>query len=156
VSQDFLQRQVGQRYHSRKRRLSRRLGAWKVALEQKVKQTEWLESARRLPPSNIGEQKMTGEDPTPNIKPYRVLCIDGGGMRGIYTAALLDKLTGYYARLRNEEALDIGKGFDLIAGTSTGAILGCAAAIGRPMAAIVALYEEHGSGIFPHRMDRPN
>jgi hypothetical protein len=30
-------------------------------------------------------------------------------MRGIYTAALLDKVTSYYARLRNEEALDIGK-----------------------------------------------
>lgn len=85
-------------------------------------------------------------------RPYRVLCIDGGGMRGIYTAALLDKLTGYYARLRNEDALDIGKGFDLIAGTSTGAILGCAAAIGRPMSAIVSLYEQHGAAIFPHRI----
>ncbi len=73
-------------------------------------------------------------------------------MRGIYTAALLDKLTNYYARQRNVEALDVGKGFDLIAGTSTGAILGCAAAIGRPMASIVALYEEHGSAIFPHRI----
>lgn len=41
-----------------------------------------------------------------HVKPFRVLCIDGGGMRGIYTAALLDKLTGYYARLRNVEALD--------------------------------------------------
>lgn len=61
-------------------------------------------------------------------RPYRVLCIDGGGMRGIYTAALLDKLSSYYAKLRNAEALDIGKGSDLIAGTSTGAILGCAAA----------------------------
>ncbi|PTM90148.1 patatin-like phospholipase family protein [Mycoplana dimorpha] len=86
------------------------------------------------------------------VKPYRVLCIDGGGMRGIYTAALLDKLTGYYARLRNVEALDFGKGFDLIAGTSTGAILGCAAAIGRPMSSIVALYEQHGAAIFPHRI----
>ncbi|MGG6893672.1 patatin-like phospholipase family protein [Rhizobium sp. BR 315] len=87
-----------------------------------------------------------------HVKPYRVLCIDGGGMRGIYTAALLDKLAGYYSRLRNAEALDIGKGFDLIAGTSTGAILGCAAAIGRPMSSIVAMYEEHAAAIFPHRI----
>ncbi len=85
-------------------------------------------------------------------RPYRVLCIDGGGMRGIYTAALLDKLTNYYARHREVPALDVGKGFDLIAGTSTGAILGCAAAIGRPMSSIVKLYEEHGSAIFPHRI----
>ncbi|PWW03838.1 patatin-like phospholipase [Hoeflea marina] len=94
---------------------------------------------------------MTDTTPVPD-RPYRVLCIDGGGMRGIYTAALLDKLTNYYARLRNVEALDVGKGFDLIAGTSTGAILGCAAAIGRPMSSVVALYEEHGAAIFPHRI----
>lgn len=95
---------------------------------------------------------MITESEIPMKRPYRVLSIDGGGMRGIYTAALLDKLTSYYARLRGEEALDIGKGFDLIAGTSTGAILGCAAAIGRPMSSIVALYEEHGAAIFPHRI----
>lgn len=95
---------------------------------------------------------MIDESGVPTKRPYRVLCIDGGGMRGIYTAALLDKLTGNYAKLRNVDALDIGKGFDLIAGTSTGAILGCAAAIGRPMSSIVALYEEHGTAIFPHRI----
>lgn len=95
---------------------------------------------------------MTNASDNSLTKPYRVLCIDGGGMRGIYTAALLDKLTAYYAKLRNVEALDIGKGFDLIAGTSTGAILGCAAAIGRPMSSVVRLYEEHGAAIFPHRI----
>jgi hypothetical protein len=52
---------------------------------------------------------MIAESEIPTKRPYRVLCIDGGGMRGIYTAALLDKVTSYYARLRNEEALDIGK-----------------------------------------------
>ncbi|MBY5793052.1 patatin-like phospholipase family protein [Rhizobium leguminosarum] len=95
---------------------------------------------------------MTNASEISQPRPYRVLCIDGGGMRGIYTAALLEKLTRYYATLRNEEALDIGKGFDLIAGTSTGAILGCAAAIGRPMSSVVKLYEDHGSSIFPHRI----
>jgi hypothetical protein len=96
---------------------------------------------------------ITEKDKVHAVKPYRVLCIDGGGMRGIYTAALLDKLTNYYARIRDVEALDVGKGFDLIAGTSTGAILGCAAAIGRPMSSVVALYEEHGAAIFPHRIN---
>lgn len=95
---------------------------------------------------------MSDTMPASPMRPYRVLCIDGGGMRGIYTAALLDKLANYYARIRGVEALDIGKGFDLISGTSTGAILGCAAAIGRPMSSVVALYEEHGSAIFPHRI----
>jgi predicted acylesterase/phospholipase RssA len=73
-------------------------------------------------------------------------------MRGIYTAAFLDRLLHQYAVIRGEEALDLGKGFDLISGTSTGAILGCAAAIGRPMSEIVRLYEDNGWKIFPHRI----
>ncbi len=83
---------------------------------------------------------------------YRVLSLDGGGMRGIYTAAFLARLTDQFSRTRNEAALDLGHGFDLITGTSTGAIVGCALAIGRPMAEIVGLYREHGRNIFPHRI----
>ena len=85
--------------------------------------------------------------------PYRVLSLDGGGMRGIYTAAFLARLADQFGRIRGEPALDLGRGFDLIAGTSTGAIVGCALAIGRPMAEIVDLYREHGPKIFPHRID---
>src|SRR5437763_665833 len=85
-------------------------------------------------------------------RPYRVLSLDGGGMRGIYTGAFLARLTDQFARIRGESALDLGLGFDLIAGTSTGAIVGCALAVGRPMTEIVALYREHGPKIFPHRI----
>jgi hypothetical protein len=35
-------------------------------------------------------------------KPYRVLSLDGGGMRGIYTAAFLDRLVVQFARTRGE------------------------------------------------------
>ena len=66
-----------------------------------------------------------------------MLSLDGGGMRGIYTAAFLARLTDQFARIRGEPALDLGRGFDLITGTSTGAIVGCALAIGRPMAEVV-------------------
>lgn len=86
------------------------------------------------------------------IKPYRVLCLDGGGMRGIYTAEFLSRLTGYYARIRGEEALDLGKGFDLIAGTSTGAIVACALATGTPLHRVVDMYRKNGPLIFPHRI----
>lgn len=85
-------------------------------------------------------------------RPYRVLSLDGGGMRGIYTGAFLARLTDQFARLRNESALDLGLGFDLITGTSTGAIVGCALAVGRPMREVVALYRKHGPKIFPHRI----
>jgi uncharacterized protein len=85
-------------------------------------------------------------------RPYRVLSLDGGGMRGIYTGAFLARLTDQFARIRGETALDLGLGFDLITGTSTGAIVGCALAVGRPMSKIVQLYREHGPEIFPHRI----
>ena len=85
-------------------------------------------------------------------RPYRVLSLDGGGMRGIYTGAFLARLTDQFARLKGEPALDLGLGFDLITGTSTGAIVGCALAVGRPMADVVSLYREHGPKIFPHRL----
>lgn len=86
----------------------------------------------------------TPEPGKPALKPYRVLSLDGGGMRGIYTAEFLERLTCYFARSRNVEALDLGKGFDLITGTSTGAIVACALAIGKPLNDVVELYREHG------------
>ena len=73
-------------------------------------------------------------------------------MRGIYTAAFLGRLTDQFARIRGKSALDLGRGFDLITGTSTGAIVGCALAVGRPLLEIVELYRLHGSKIFPHRI----
>ena len=85
-------------------------------------------------------------------RPYRVLSLDGGGMRGIYTAAFLDRLVTYFARSRGEDALDLGKGFDLITGTSTGAIVASALAVGKPLRDVVGLYQQHGPAIFPHRI----
>lgn len=90
--------------------------------------------------------------PKTAMRPYRVLSLDGGGMRGVYTAEFLHRLTSYFARIRGEEALDLGKGFDLITGTSTGAIVACALAIGKPLDEVVELYKENGRHIFPHRI----
>lgn len=94
----------------------------------------------------------TSEEHQQVERPFRVLSLDGGGMRGIYTGAFLSRLTDQFAGLRGEPALDLGLGFDLITGTSTGAIVGCALAVGRPMSEVVALYREHGPKIFPHRI----
>jgi hypothetical protein len=80
--------------------------------------------------------------------PYRVLALDGGGMRGLYTVILLQTLAIRFARSRGVHDLDIGKGFDLITGTSTGGILACALARGIPIAQLVNLYRENGPKIF--------
>lgn len=86
------------------------------------------------------------------IKPLRVLTIDGGGMRGVYTAAFLNGLLDLFARERGSGPLDLGKGFDLIVGTSTGAIIACAAATGISMKKVVDFYSDHGPQIFPQRL----
>jgi len=80
--------------------------------------------------------------------PYRVLTIDGGGMRGLYSATVLDTLSRRFARANGHELLDVGKGFDMIAGTSTGGILACALAMGVPTPEIIRLYREKGPLIF--------
>jgi uncharacterized protein len=84
--------------------------------------------------------------------PYRVLCIDGGGMRGIYSAAYLDMLVRKYESTRKVGCLDLGKGFNLICGTSTGAILACALAWGVNIDKVVELYREKGAAIFPEKV----
>ena len=73
-------------------------------------------------------------------------------MRGLYTASYLNLLTQRYAVTRNVTGLDIGRGFDLIVGTSTGAIIACALAVGVPLDRLQALYRDHGSEIFPRKV----
>ena len=79
------------------------------------------------------------------IKPFRVLSLDGGGMRGLYTASVLSTLA---QRFSPSNQLDIGKGFNLIAGTSTGGILACALAAGVPIERVIDLYRNEGPAIF--------
>jgi hypothetical protein len=81
-------------------------------------------------------------------KPYRVLSLDGGGMRGTYTATYLAKLCETYAHRRGLQDIDLGAAFDLIAGTSTGAIVGSALAKGISLREVVQLYRDHGPAIF--------
>lgn len=70
----------------------------------------------------------------------RLLTCDGGGVRGALSAGLLERL----------DALSPGcvGGAELIAGTSTGAILAVALAAGVPPARIRALYELRAAAIF--------
>ena len=87
-------------------------------------------------------------------KPFRVLSLDGGGMRGTYTTTYLARVANAFAIRRGVSALDIGAAFDLIVGTSTGGIVACALAAGIPLSEITALYVKHGPMIFTRPMPR--
>lgn len=80
-------------------------------------------------------------------RPYRILSLDGGGIRGAFPAAFLARL---------EEHLDhpIGQYFDLIAGTSTGGIIAIGLGLGLTAKEILKLYEEQGPAIFDQEHGR--
>ena len=72
---------------------------------------------------------------------FKVLSIDGGGIRGIYSALILKEIEDKFNIKINEH-------FDLIAGTSTGSILAAALAIDIPLSEVIDLYKNEGSKIF--------
>ena len=73
---------------------------------------------------------------------YRILSLDGGGIRGLITALWLRELESILGGPVRDH-------FDLIAGTSTGSILACAIAMGKRPDEIIDLYETRGQIIFP-------
>ncbi len=85
-------------------------------------------------------------------QPYRVLSLDGGGMRGVYTASYLGAAGRAFALRRGGDQLDIGKAFNLIVGASTGAIVGAALAAGIGLDRVAHLYRAHGRAIFRRRV----
>ena len=82
--------------------------------------------------------------PWPPDKPFRILSIDGGGIRGILPAALLAEFES-----RHLDGRSAGEYFDLIAGTSTGGIIALGLSIGMRASEILKLYLDHGEAIFP-------
>lgn len=82
-------------------------------------------------------------DSQPRKDRYQILALSGGGYRGLFTAEYLQ---------RCERAFDcqIKNRFDLIAGTSIGALLSAGLALGRTAHELRAAMEKHGPAIF-HR-----
>lgn len=93
---------------------------------------------------------MTTPAPAPELRArFQVLSLDGGGVRGIFTAAVL-------AGLEQMTGVPVSSHFDLIVGTSTGGIIATALGAGHSAEEILNLYVENASVIFPgsHRARR--
>jgi predicted acylesterase/phospholipase RssA len=91
------------------------------------------------------------QDENNSDRPFRVLSLDGGGVRGLFTAVLLQGLTAEFAKqqgLDDRQEYDLGRQFDLIVGTSTGAILATALAAGVPLSLVISLYTNRAKAIF--------
>ena len=71
---------------------------------------------------------------------YKILSLNGGGIRSIFTARILDRL--------EKEGTDIVKKSDLFAGNSGGSIVAAALACGYSPEQVVNLFREEAAEIF--------
>jgi len=73
---------------------------------------------------------------------FRILALDGGGIKGAFTAAVL-------STLEQALGLPIVNHFDMIAGTSTGGILAIGLGMGLNPHQLLKFYRDRGAVIFP-------
>lgn len=80
--------------------------------------------------------------------PKKLLALDGGGIRGIVTIEVLAQIEAMLRRETEQPELRLADYFDYIAGTSTGAIIAAALAIGLETSELRTFYEECGEAMF--------
>ena len=83
-----------------------------------------------------------------DTRPVRVLSLDGGGMRGIGTLVMLERI------LKETNNWCVGDCFDLVVGTSTGGLIAAGAGLLRmTVDELHELYAKMGDEIFPRKAD---
>lgn len=86
--------------------------------------------------------------------PKRILALDGGGIRGTLTLGFLERIEALLRARHRRPELRLCDYFDLIGGTSTGAIIAGALAIGMEASEIKRTYLQLGGRVFGRRMWR--
>lgn len=74
-------------------------------------------------------------------KPFQILSLDGGGIKGLFSAAVL-------AAIEEDLKTEVTKHFDLITGTSTGGIIALGLGVGMRPREIVEFYLSNGPEVF--------
>ncbi|MCB9196458.1 MAG: patatin-like phospholipase family protein [Flavobacteriales bacterium] len=75
-------------------------------------------------------------------KPFKILSIDGGGIKGLYSASIL-------AQLEKKSGVKSTDCFDMICGTSTGGLIALGLASGKSANELAEMYISQGKKIFP-------
>ena len=84
--------------------------------------------------------------------PKRILALDGGGIMGVLTLCYLERIeTILRDKHGGGDDFTLSDYFDLIGGTSTGAIIAGGLAVGRPVGNIRRLYRDLGMRVFRRR-----
>src|SRR6476661_5597534 len=80
--------------------------------------------------------------------PKRILSLDGGGVLGVIEIAFIEKIESLLRERTKNPRLVLSDYFDLIGGTSTGAIIATALAIGMTAKQVKNLYFDFAGAIF--------
>jgi len=78
----------------------------------------------------------------------RLLALDGGGIRGVFSLEILAQIEAHVRRIRRQPDLVLADYFDYLAGTSTGAIIATCLSWGMSVAEVQDLYINRAIEIF--------
>jgi hypothetical protein len=100
--------------------------------------------------------RLIGIDPTPSGAadrqwadgPKKMLSLDGGGIRGALSLAILQEIERQLREWSDRPDLVLADYFDYIGGTSTGAIIATALSLGLPVGDVLARYRALGRKVF--------
>ena len=84
----------------------------------------------------------------PSDRPRRILSLDGGGIRGVFTLQILARIEELLRKHRGKSHLVLADEFDLIAGTSTGAIIATMLSWGMSVEQIERNYTDQSAEMF--------
>jgi hypothetical protein len=85
--------------------------------------------------------------------PKKILSVDGGGVRGAIAVAFLERMESLLKQTKGVDAT-LGSWFDLIGGTSTGAIIAGALALNHTTSQVKDFYDSRSQLIFRHSVSR--
>ena len=77
-------------------------------------------------------------------KPRKMLALDGGGIRGLITLGILEKIE---MLVKEKTGQKLGEYFDYVAGTSTGAIIAAGLSRGMTVGELIDFYTSTGRAI---------